>query len=65
MTKRTRGPGRPPAEGVARDAKMQIRVLVEERARYHRAARLAGYEHTADWIRHVLNRAADVEIEKK
>lgn len=45
-----RGPGRPPADGVTRDAAVMIRVTPEERERLTVAARRAGLG-LAPWLR--------------
>lgn len=51
----TKAVGRPPAEGKARNAKVEIRCLPAERDQWRRAAGNVGI---SEWARERLNRAA-------
>ena len=49
--------GKPKIEGKPRSTNVLVRVLPEERERWHNAARRAG-QTLSDWLRAMANRAA-------
>lgn len=53
-----------PADGVARDVRVILRVKSEERDRWQRAAKAAGLSFSA-WVRGLANAAAPPSAPKK